>query len=118
MHGTYKHRITCNLHDHQYYPLVQAAQRANMPKALYVRDAALAYVQKKIVLPPGLDEEFKNIQQEIQSAGMYLNPIIERAEHLQRMTPQETRRAAKLIACLNNPLTRLNNALASLPHDH
>ncbi len=118
MHGSYKHRITCNLHPHQYHPLVQAARRLNMPKALFLRDAALAYTQKKTVLPTGIDSKLKAIQHEIQSIGMYLNPIIAEADQLQRVTPGNIRRAAKLIRSLNHQLTDLENTLSSIPHDH
>ena len=118
MHGTYRHRITCNLHPHQYYPIVQAAQKYKMPKALLLRDAALAYLQKKTVLPPGIDERLKSIQQEVENIDRFLKPIIAQADALKRLTPQDIRRAAKTVSHLDRQLIDLLNILTTIPHDH
>lgn len=118
MHGTYKHRINCSLHPHQYHPLAQAAKNAGMPTTVFVRDAALAYVQQKTVLPHGLAEEAKKLEQEYENVEMYLRPIIEKADGLQRLTPRETRRASKIAMRLRHLTIAFSRLLNRIPHDH
>ena len=116
MHGTYEHRITCNLHPHQYYPLVRAARLQNMPVAQFVRDAALAYIQRRVVLPPQLDERLANIRQEIRRVGTNLNQIAARTNTLQRITHSDLRHAGKLATQLERQVTVLRHLLESLPN--
>lgn len=52
MHGTYTHRITCNLYPDQFFMLNRAANQFNSRLAPFVRDAALAYVSQKKMLRP------------------------------------------------------------------
>ena len=115
MHGTYEHRVTCNMHPHQYYPLVRAAQAQNMPVALFVRDAALAYIQRKAVIPQDLSEKLLRIRQEIKRVGANLNEIAERANTYKRITHADLRRAGKFATLLDRQVTLLQKLLATLP---
>ncbi len=118
MHGTYKHRINCSLHPHQYHPLVQAAKKANMPTTVFVRDAALAYIQKKAVLPRGIAERVKKLGQENETLEQYLRPIVEKAEVLGRVTPREMRRLSKIAIHQGRQAELFSEILSLIPHDH
>lgn len=88
-----------------------------MPKAVFVRDAALAYVQKKTVLPHGLAETAKKLEQEVASIERYLQPIAEKANALKRLTLRETRRASKIAIHLDRQAKELSKLLSLIPHD-
>lgn len=118
MHGSYTHRITCNLYPTQYYTLERAAERAQSRLAPFVRDAALAYTQQKIVLPQGLEEELRNIYQEIHRAGTGLHEIAGRASTLQRLTHSDLKHAGQLVTALDRQLVVLGTTLDSLSHVH
>ena len=117
MHGTYEHRINCSLHPHQYHPLVEAAKKAGMSTTVFVRDAALAYVQKKTVLPPGLGAKIKSKQQEIESAALYLKPIVAQVDASQRLTPRDSKRAAKIAKYVDRQVRDLLSLISLIPHD-
>ena len=115
MHGSYTHRITCNLYPVQYYTLDRAAERAKMRLAPYVRDAALAYVQQKIVLPPELESNLSSVQQEVRRISIDLHQIATRANTLQRITHGDLKRAGRLIKMLDQQVLLLRNEIHSLP---
>lgn len=118
MHGTYEHRINCSLHPHQYYPLVQAAKELNMPPTVFVRDAALAYIQQKTVLPRGIADRAKKLEQENETLEMYLNEIVEKAQTLGRVTPREMRRLSRIAIHLGRQAKAFSELLSLIPHDH
>lgn len=88
-----------------------------MPPTVFVRDAALAYIQKKTVVQPRLAEKVKKLEQEVETADMYLQPILEKAEALQRLTPRETRRAARIAKRLGHLSQLFSKLLKLIPHD-
>ena len=114
MHGTYTHRITSNLYPVQHYALERAAERANMPLAPFVRDAALAYVEQKIVLPPALEENLGRIHQEVRRMSVDLSQIVERANAIQRITHADLRHAGRLVKALDRQVAMLRSELTSL----
>ncbi len=121
MHGTYTHRVTCNLYPVQYYTLERAAERAKTRLAPFVRDAALAYIDQKIVLPADFEKNLLSIHQEIQQLGASLSQIAQRANTLQRVTHGDLKHAGQLVQVLDRQVAMLRNemnSLPSLPHDH
>ena len=124
MHGTYTHRVTCNLYPVQYYTLQRAAERAQTRLAPFVRDAALAYLDQKIVLPPEFATNLFNIHREVCRGGASLDEIAEHARTIQRITHGDLRHAGEVVKALDQQIMMLRNevdslpALLSLPHDH
>ena len=124
MHGTYTHRVTCNLYPVQYYTLERAAERAKTRLAPFVRDAALAYLDQRIVLPPEFSTNLFNIHCEISRGGAGLNEIAERARTIGRITHTDLKDAGDFVRALDQQTMMLRNevdslpAVLSLPHDH
>ena len=117
MHGTYTHRITCNLHPDQYFQLSHTAQQFNTRLAPFVRDAALAYISKKSLLPAPLEKHLVGIVQEVRRVGTSLHQIAERANTYQRITHDDLRKAGQLVQLLEHQITILHHSLQALPHD-
>lgn len=115
MHGTYTHRITCNLYPVQYYTLERAAERAKMRLAPFVRDAALAYIDQKIVLPDGFQERIASIHQELRRSAAGLSQIAERAKTIQRITHDDLRYAGEFVRMLDHQMTMFQNEIDTLP---
>ena len=61
MHGTYTHRITCNLYPDQYFKISHAANRFHSRVAPFLRDTALAYLDRKALLPASLDSHLRGM---------------------------------------------------------
>ena len=79
MHGSYTHRVTCNLHPEQYFKLIRVSRQFNTRLAPFVREAALAYIDKRSLLPPELQKQLNGIVQEVRRVGTNLNQIAARA---------------------------------------
>ncbi len=118
MHGTYTHRVTCNLHPEQFFRLQQVAQQFNSRLAPFVRDAALAYLDRRSLLPSSLEKHLTKIVQEVRRVGTNLNQIAKRAKTYQRLTHDDLRKAAQLVIMMERLVLVLRQALESLPHDH
>lgn len=118
MHGTYTHRVTCNLHPEQFFKLQQVAQQFNARLAPFMRDAALAYLDRRSMLPAALEKNLTRIVQEVRRVGTNLNQIAKRANTYQRLTHDDLRKAAQLVVMMERLVLVLRNALESLPHDH
>ena len=115
MHGTYTHRVTCNLYPDQHHRLSSAAHDLRRRLAPFLRDAALAYIEKRYLLPGGIEMQLETIQQEIRRIGTNINQIAARANSLQRITHGDLRKAGKLVELLENQMRMLRNVLDSLP---
>lgn len=118
LHGTYTHRVTCNLHPHQYDILRGTAQRFSARLAPFLRDAAIAYCQQRMMLPEALQKRLTGMVQEIRRVGTNLNQIAARANSYQRVSHQDLRNAGKLVQLLEHQVHMLRQVLESLPHDH
>ena len=118
MHGTFTHRVTCNLYPEQYFQLEEAARKCHSRVAPFLRDAGLAYLSRRFLLPPTLEKQLTGIVQEVRRVGTNLNQIAARANTLQRLTHDDLRRAAKLVQYLERQVTMLRHILQTLPHDH
>lgn len=117
MHGTYTHRITCNLYPDQFYQLRHTASQFNARLAPFVRDAALAYIAQKTMIPESLAKHLGGIVQEVRRVGTHLHQIAERANVYQRVTHDDLRKAGQLVQLLEHQVTILHNVLHSLPRD-
>ena len=121
MHGTYTHRVTCNLYPDQYFKVSHAAQQFHSRIAPLLRDSALAYLDRKSFLPASLESHLQTMLQEIRRIGTEFNQIVERANTYQRLTHDDLRRGAQLVVMLDRQMTMLRSVLESLPrssHDH
>ena len=117
MHGTYTHRITCNLYPDQYFQLAHTARQFNSRLAPFVRDAALAHISKESLIPASLKEHLVGIVQEVRRVGTDLHQIALRVSTYQRITHDDLRKAGQLTQMLERQVTILHNALQSLPRD-
>ena len=115
MHGSYTHRVTCNLHPEQFFRLQETAQKLHTRLAPFVREAALAYVDQRRMLPYTLDKQLRSLIQEIRRVGTNFNQIAKRANTLQRLTHDDLRRGADLIQHLERQVTVLRTILEDLP---
>ena len=118
MHGTFTHRVTCNLYPDQYFQLSHTARQFNSRVAPFLRDAALAYIAKRSMIPAALDKHLRGIVQEVRRVGTNLNQIAVRANTYQRVTHDDLRQAGQLVISLERQVTILRHALESIPHDH
>ena len=117
MHGTYTHRITRNLYPDQYFQLSHTAQQFNSRVAPFLRDAALAYIAKKSMIPEALGKHLAGIVQEVRRVGTNLHQIAEKANIYQRVTHDDLRKAGQLVQLLEHQVAILHHALQSLPCD-
>ena len=118
MHGTYTHRVTCNLHPDQYFKVSHHAQQFHSRVAPFLRDCALAYLDRKTILPLALQHNLQKLLQEIRRIGTNFNQIAVRANTYQRLTHDDLRHGAQLIVMMERQVTVLRSILESLPHDH
>lgn len=115
MHGSYTHRVTCNLHPEQYFRLRDAAQKLHTRLAPFIREAALAYIDQRLMLPQSLDKHLRALIQEIRRVGTNLNQIAKRANTYQRLTHKDLKHAGKLVEDLERQTTVLRTILEGLP---
>ena len=115
MHGSYTHRVTCNLYPEQYFRLQKAARKLHSRLAPFVREAALAYVDQRRMLPYTLDKQLRSLIQEIRRVGTNFNQIAKRANSFQRLTHDDLRRGADLIQHLERQVSVLRTILEELP---
>lgn len=115
MHGTYTHRITCNLYPDQHAALMEAATGCKARLAPFVRDTALAYVKERFYLPGGVEVQLEQIEQQIRRIGTNINQIAARANSYQRITHADLRAAGKLVQYLDMQMRALHNVISSLP---
>lgn len=118
MHGSYTHRVTCNLYPHQHDRLLKTAQSFGVRLAPFLRDAAIAYCQRRTLLPDALQKRLKQMIAEIRRVGTNLNQMAHHANSFQRVTHQDLRNAGKLVLTLERQVTILQQTLEALPHDH
>jgi len=118
MHGSYTHRVTCNLYPEQYFRLTDAATRMHSKIAPFMRDAALAYIERRTLLPASLDQRLQTVTQEIRRVGTNLNQIAARANTYQRVTHDDLRTAGNLVVSLERQMQILRHILETLPYDH
>lgn len=121
MHGTYTHRVTCNLYPDQFFQLSHAANQFHSRVSPFLRDAALAYLDRKALLPASLESRLQGMVQEIRRVGTNLNQIAARANTYQRLTHDDLRKSAQLVVMLERQVTMLRAVLESLPqspHGH
>lgn len=118
MHGTYTHRVTCNLFPDQYFQVSHAAHQFHSRIAPFLRDCALAYLDRKTILPLALQHNLQKLLQEIRRIGTNFNQIAARANTYQRLSHDDLRHGAQLIVMMERQVTVLRSVLESLPHDH
>jgi len=115
MHGTYTHRITCNLYPDQYFKISHAANQFHSRVAPFLRDAGLAYLDRKALLPASLESRLQGMVQEIRRVGTSFHQIADRANTYQRLTHEDLRKGAQLVVMLERQVTMLRAVLESLP---
>jgi len=115
MHGTYTHRITCNLYPDQYFQISHAARQFHSRVAPFLRDAALAYLTRRSLLPASLESNLQGLVQEIRRVGTNFNQIATRANTYQRLTHDDLRKGAQLVVQLERQVTMLRHVLETLP---
>ncbi|MDY7091807.1 MAG: plasmid mobilization relaxosome protein MobC [Acidobacteriota bacterium] len=123
LHGTYTHRVTCNLYPHQHELLLTTARSFGAKLAPFLRDAAIAYCQRRTMLPDSLQKHLGQMIQEIRRVGTNLNQMAAHANSFQRVTHQDLRNAGKLVLTLERVVGVLQKTLEELPsdsqaHDH
>ena len=94
------------------------AQKFNSRLAPFIRESALAYLDKRSLLPPPLQKSLNGIVQEVRRVGTNLNQIAKRANTYQRVTHDDLRKAGKLVILLERQVTVLRHALESLPGEN
>lgn len=115
MHGTYTHRITCNLYPDQYFQISHAARKFHSRVAPFLRDSALAYLTRRSLLPASLESNLQSLVQEIRRVGTNFNQIAARANTYQRLTHDDLRKGAQLVVQLERQVTMLSHVLETLP---
>lgn len=115
MHGTYTHRITCNLYPDQYFQISHSANKLQCRIAPFLRDAALAYLDRKALLPASLETRLQSMVQEIRRIGTSFHQIVDRSSTYQRLTHDDLRKGAQLVLMMERQVTMLRAVLESLP---
>jgi hypothetical protein len=106
MHGTYDQRITCNLRNRDYLRLKEAAARAGMGLAPFVREAALAHLDSLFMVPPRLDELLARLIAETRRVGNNVNQVAAKVNALQRVSRADIQRVKEKLDDLEH-VTRL-----------
>jgi hypothetical protein len=114
MHGSYPHRVACNLHTDQYHRLRAAADAHRAALAPFLRDAAIAYLDQRFRVPEGLQDVLTANLQEVRRIGTNLNQIAAKANTQQRVTRGDLRQAKRAAALLEDRIRTLEGVIASL----
>lgn len=117
MHGSFTHRVTCSLYPEQFFRLTDAATKMHTRVAPFVREAALAYIERRTLLPTSLEDRLQAVTQEVRRVGTNLNQIAERANTFQRVTHDDLRVAGVLVVTLERQMQILRHILENLPYD-
>lgn len=118
MHGSYDKRITCNLRDDDHLALKTAADAAGMRLAPFVRDAALAYLAGRSLVPPRLDDLLGRLIAEVRRVGNNVNQIAAKANATGNVTRSDIKRAgdaALELECVTAILRTVVHNLTSDP---
>ncbi len=118
MHGTFTHRITCNLYPDQYFQISHAARKFDMRVAPFLRDTALAALEQRSLLPAEFQKNLRGLIREIRRIGTDLNQKAENAEVYGRVTHDDLRSSGKADLALDRLVCILQHSLESLPDDH
>ncbi|MCB1055062.1 MAG: plasmid mobilization relaxosome protein MobC [Acidobacteria bacterium] len=116
--------MTCNLYPHQHELLLTTARSFGAKLAPFLRDAAMAYCQRRTMLPESLQNHLGQLIQEIRRVGTNLNQMAAHANSFQRVTHQDLRNAGRLVLTLERVVSVLQKTLEDLPssdnasHDH
>jgi hypothetical protein len=81
-----KKTINCLLHEWQYKQIIQHAAKSGKKPTTYFRDAAMAYMAQKYVVPEDVNTSLKATIFQIRKIATNLNQIAKRTNTLQKLT--------------------------------
>jgi hypothetical protein len=114
MHGTFNNRITCNLRAEDYQQLAAAAKKAGVPLAPFLRDAAMAYLGKRFLVPPRLDELLARLIGETRRVGNNVNQVAAKVNASATTSREDLDRVKAEIAMLEDVTRILRTVLHNL----
>ena len=114
MHGTFEKRITSNLHDDDHRLLKAAADAAGMKLAPFVRDAALAYLSGRFLVPPRLDDLLGRLIAEARRVGNNVNQVAAKVNATDSVTRSDLRRTRKATSELERVTAILRTVIHNL----
>jgi len=107
-------RVNCRLDLDEVRMLRVRAREAKVKPTTLLRQAALAYLRQRFLVPPQLKETLMQLLQETRRIGTNLNQIAAKTNLLQRATGGDLRRARKLVDGLETRLRALDSLLRTL----
>jgi hypothetical protein len=107
-------RVNCRLDPDEVRMLRARAREVKMKPTSLLRQAALAYLRQRFLLPPQLEETLVQLLQETRRIGTNLNQIAAKTNSLQRATGGDLRRARKLLEGFEAHLRMLDRLLHTL----
>ena len=88
-HGSYTHRVTCNLHAEHFTAIAEKAAQLGMRVGPFIRHAAIGMLKGERVVCPRTRQLFRQFSTEICRIGTNINHIARRANVVRRVTFQD-----------------------------
>ena len=90
-------RINCRVSQREYDIITAASKQAGMPRATFIRAAALAHIEGQFIVPPSVQEGLAHLTAELRRMGNNLNQIARRTNTFQRATIIDLYRTRRIL---------------------
>lgn len=101
-----RRRVDVTLNRQQYDALEQAARAAGRPVAAFLREAAFAYLERRYLVPAGIEQGLHAVTLQLRAAGNNLNQIAHQANMKRRATADEVHQARELLQTMEAAVAR------------
>jgi len=118
MHGSFEKRVTCNLKRPDYLRLKVAAGAVGLSLAPYIREAALAHLDERFLVPPRLDDLIGRLIAETRRVGNNVNQVAARVNAKHSVTHEDLRQVIATVENLEDASRILRVVIQNLRHDH
>lgn len=92
-----RRRISLTLTPEQYGRLQKQAERSGRALAVFVREAALAYLERRYLVPKNLEHSLWQLTRQLRAAGNHLNQIAHQANTRKHASLSELKQARALL---------------------
>ncbi len=101
-----RRRISLTLTPAQYDKLQKQAQRSGRPLAVFVREAALAYLERRYLVPKHLERSLWQLTRQLRAAGNHLNQIAHQVNIRKHASLSELKQARALLKQMEARITQ------------
>lgn len=99
-----RYRLNCSLSQAEIEVIAQKADKAGLSPTAYLKKAALAYMNKKYLIPKDVQQELQKITVLLRNIGTNINQMALRTNKLKKTTVFDLYKAKELIGVLENQI--------------